>query len=108
MRYRILCDEHVDPQAVRYLERSGHDAVHVREALTLGVEDEHVADYASTENRVLRTNDRGFLDEARYPAITVLCYVDNRATAYELTAMIEELTDYYPTQEALPRVLFLS
>ena len=24
--YRVLCDENVDPQTVRYLERDGHDA----------------------------------------------------------------------------------
>jgi hypothetical protein len=55
----------------------------------------------------LLTNDRGFLDAADYPDLTVLCYTDNRASAYELTAMVAAATEYYPTQGDLPRVLFL-
>ena len=107
MSYRILCDEHVEPQMVRYLERSGHTAVHVSDALSLGVDDEAVAEYAVDRDFVLLTNDRGFLDQSRYPDLTVFCHTDNEAEAYELSAMIEDLTTYYPTQEEIPRVVFL-
>lgn len=81
MSYRILCDEHVAPQTTRYLNRSGHEAVHVQDALSLGVDDDDVAAYAVAENRALLTNDQGFLDPADYPDLTVLCYTNNRATA---------------------------
>ncbi len=107
MSYRILCDEHVEPQTTRYLARAGHDAVHVQDVLSLGADDEDIASYANTEDRALLTNDRGFLEKATFPELTVLCYTDNRASAYELTGMIEELTEYYPDQESLPRVVFL-
>ncbi|MFB6229108.1 MAG: DUF5615 family PIN-like protein [Halobacteriales archaeon] len=107
MSYRILCDEHVEPQTTRYLSRSGHDAVHVRETLSLGVDDDSIAAYAVAEDRVLLTNDRGFLDETEYPGISVLCYTNNQASAYDLNAMIVELAEYYPTQSDLPRVVFL-
>lgn len=107
MSYRILCDEHVAPQTTRYLNRSGHEAIHVQEALSLGVDDSDIATYAVAEERVLLTNDRGFLDLTEYPDLTVFCYTDNRASAYELTAMIETVTTYYPSQDDLPRVVFL-
>lgn len=107
MSYRILCDEHVEPQTVRYLERSGHTAAHVRDELSLGVDDEAVAEHAVDRDFVLLTNDRGFLDQSRYPNLTVLCYTDNEAEAYELSAMIEDVTTYYPTQEELPAAVFL-
>jgi hypothetical protein len=45
--------------------------------------------HAVAEERALLTNDRGFLDAADYPDLTVRCYTDHRATAYELTAMVE-------------------
>lgn len=108
MSYRILCDEHVEPQTVRYLRRAGHGAMHVRDELALGVDDEEIAQVARKGEYAILTNDRGFLDPERYPDITVICYTDNRATAYELAAMIEELTEYYPNHRDLPRVIFLS
>lgn len=107
MSYRILCDEHVAPQTTRYLNRSGHDALHVQDALSLGADDDEIAAYAVAENRALLTNDSGFLDSAAYPELTVLCYTDNKASAYELSAMIEALAEYYPDQSDLPRVQFL-
>ena len=62
MTFRILCDEHVEPQTVRYLQRSGHEAVHVRDVRSLGVDDA-VATYAREHGYSVLTNDRGFLDE---------------------------------------------
>jgi hypothetical protein len=38
MGYRLLCDENVHPETVEHLEADGHDAVHVREVLSPGVD----------------------------------------------------------------------
>lgn len=108
MSYRILCDEHVEPQTVRYLNRSGHDATHVRDELALGADDDAIARVAREHGYAILTNDRGFLDPAAYPNLTILCYPDNRASAYELAALIDELSQYYPTNGDLPRVTFLN
>ena len=107
MTYRLFCDEHVEPQTVRYLERSGHEAVHVSDVLSLGIDDDAIAAYARDHGYAILTNDRGFLDDSRHPDVTVICYTDNRASAYDLAAMVEELSTYYPDQESLPRVTFL-
>lgn len=113
--YRILRDENVDPQTVRYLERDGHDAEHVGDTLGLGTDDRIIAQYAveqppefGVDNRVLLTNDTDFLDAERYPDISVLLFTNNRAGAYELASMVGRLTSYYPDQDDLPREFYLS
>lgn len=70
MVFRIICDEHVEQQAVTYLERDGHDAVHVETALSLSAGDADIAAYAREEGRVVLTNDDDFLDTNEFPEIT--------------------------------------
>lgn len=108
MGYRILCDEHVEPQTIHYLSRGGHEAWHVQEVLSLGADDREVAAFAREKDAALLTNDRGFLDDEVYPDLSVLLYSDNRAQAYELAGMIDELTEYVPNQDNLPRVTYLN
>jgi predicted nuclease of predicted toxin-antitoxin system len=108
MAYRILCDENVDPHTVQYLEREGHEAIHVGEALALGVDDHEVAAYAHENEMVILTNDTDFLDPSLYPDQTVLFYTNNRIPAYELAALVTELTEYYPSQDDLPHELYIS
>lgn len=108
MTYRILCDENVDPQTVRYLERDGHEATHVEDTLSSSVDDAEVATYARENDYAILTNDTDFLDSAAFPDVRVLLYTDNRALAHELAAMVERLTTYYPSQSDLPREFYLS
>ena len=106
--YRVLCDENVDPQTVRYLERDGHDAEHVGDTVGLGTDDRIIAEYAVVFDRVLLTDDADFIDAERYPDIRVLLFTNNRVGAYELASMVERLTSYYPEQDDLPREFYLS
>lgn len=108
MAYRIICDEHIEQQIVTYLEREGHDAIHVETALSLSADDTDIAAYAREENRVVLTNDDDFLDTNEFPEITVLYYPDNEFPEYELAALVTELITYYPTQADLPRVVFVT
>lgn len=108
MGYRVLCDENVSPQTVRYLERGGHDAVHVREVLHLGVDDPSLARHARENGRVILTNDSDLLDDEDYPDVKVLYFPDNRLSAYELSTMVGRVSAFYPDQADLPRMVFLS
>jgi predicted nuclease of predicted toxin-antitoxin system len=108
MTYRILCDENVEPQTVRYLKRDGHEATHVRDALSLSVDDTEIVTYARENDSVILTNDTDFLDSAAFPDVTVLLYTNNRTPAHELAAMIGKLTRYYPSQDDLPREFYLT
>jgi len=105
--YHILCDEHVEPETVDLLEDDGHDAVHVQGVLELGVDDSALSEWAREHGYAILTNDRGFLKEKDHPGVTVLCYTDNRASAYELAEMVEELEAYFPTHDDLPDQCFL-
>jgi rRNA-processing protein FCF1 len=108
MTYRIICDEHVEKQTAEYLRREGHEAVHVEGTLGLSADDTDIGVYARENGRAVLTNDDDFLDEARFPEITVLYYPENERRAHELATMIAELPTYYPTQGDLPRVVFLT
>jgi hypothetical protein len=107
MTYRVVRDEHVEQQTTAYLQREGHEAVHVEEALNLSADADEIAAHARENGQVVLTND-DFLDEAEFPEIKVLCYPDNEQRAHGLAAMVAELTAYYPTQCALPAVVFLT
>lgn len=108
MAYRIICDEHIEQQIVTYLEREGHDAIHVETALSLSADDTDIAAYAREEDRVVLTNDDDFLDTDEFPKITVLYYPDNELPEHELAMMVSELTIYYPTQADLPHEVFVT
>lgn len=107
MGYRILCDENVPPQTVRYLRKAGHDAVHVSEVLGSGTDDPSVAAYASERNRLVLTNDADFLDDEKYPEQTVLYYPNNRLRPYEIAELVSEIHSALPEQANLPREVFL-
>ena len=108
MAYRLICDEHIDQQIVTYLEREGHNVVHVETALSLSADDADIAAYARQEGRIVLTNDDDFLDASEFPELTVFYYPDNELPEYDLVRMITELTRYYPTQTDLPRELFVT
>ncbi|MBS1263006.1 MAG: hypothetical protein MAG715_00173 [Methanonatronarchaeales archaeon] len=88
MAYRVLCDENVDPQVTRYLEKEGNVGVHVRDELGTGTTDAEIARYAAENNYVLPTNDSDFLDEEEYGNLKVLYFPDNRTLAYDLASLV--------------------
>lgn len=71
MHLRVLCDEHVPPQTAECIQKDGHEAAHVVDALGSGTDDPEIASYAVAEEYVLLTNDTDFLDASRFPRLTV-------------------------------------
>lgn len=108
MAYRVLCDENVDPQVVRYLVKEGHVAAHVRDELGLGATDTGIAEHATGNSYVLLTNDSDFLDEEAYGDLKVLYFPDNGIPAYELASLVAKAHSLCPSQDDLPRKLFLT
>lgn len=62
MPFRFILDEQVEPQIQSYLERAGHDVVHVRDLdeLGAGTDDSVVAEYSRSTGRYILTNDDDF------------------------------------------------
>ena len=64
---RFLLDANMPRSAAMLLERSGHDAVHVRDTALKHATDESIAEFARTGLRVIVTRDLDFADVRRYP-----------------------------------------
>lgn len=107
MTYRILCDENVEPQVSRYLEKQGHVSEYVPIVLGKGTTDEEIAQYAEKENFVVLTNDKDFLDDNRFPEVKVFYYSYSQTSAYDIAESVDEATSYFPDQGDLPRTVWL-
>lgn len=107
MSFRVCCDEHVPPRTVDYLEKDGHEAVHVRDVLEPGVDDDSIATFCTGSEYVLLTNDTDFLDSSTYPELSVLYYGNSDTPAYDLATAIAEVATYVNSTENLPRTTFL-
>jgi len=108
MRYRVLCDENVEPATVGELESRGFTATHVNNEPGKGSDDPELAAYAREHDYVILTNDTDFLDESKYPDVTVLFYANNRLSGHELARRVEELASLVPEQDDLPRETYLN
>lgn len=64
---RFLLDANMPRSAAMLLERSGHDAVHVRDTDLKHATDERIGEFARTGQRVIVTRDLDFADVRRYP-----------------------------------------
>jgi predicted nuclease of predicted toxin-antitoxin system len=106
--YRLLCDENIDPRAVDALSDLGIDAAHVNDAPGAGSDDPAVAARARSEGRRLLTNDTGFLDETRYPDVTVLYLPRADVPVGTIHDRIRELRELVPDSENLPTTVFLA
>ena len=106
--YRLLCDENVDPRAVDVLSDLGIDAAHVNDAPGKGSDDPAVAARARAEGRCLLTNDTDFLDEARYPDLTVLYLPRTDVSVGTIRNRVDELRELVPHPDNLPRTVFLT
>lgn len=101
MPFRFVLDEQVEPQVRRYLEREGHDAVHVRETdeLGAGADDSDVAAYSVSTGRHVLTNDDDFFTELTDDLPTVFYYPNQRLSAYKIVSIIEILDQQFVTTE---------
>jgi len=59
---RILADLHISPRTVNFLRQLGHDVVRVSEIMPATSSDAAIVDRASSENRIILTQDLDFSD----------------------------------------------
>ena len=90
--YSLLADENVERQAIRYLERQGHDATLVvdADALGPGTDDEAIREYGSEHGRLVLTSDDDFFafDES------FLFLPDDKMDAYDLAVVVDEISNH--------------
>lgn len=101
MPFRFILDEQVEPQVQRYLEREGHDVVHVREidGLGAGADDSEVATYSKSTGRHILTNDDDFYDELTDDLPTVFYFPNQRLAAYKIAVIIEIIEQQFTAVE---------
>jgi len=94
--WRFLLDENIEPKTVRYLEKEGIEAEHVRDVLGQGADDERdILPYTRTEDRVVVTSD--VADFAVVEGVDVVLLYDNTTPAHRTAAGLVALVDAYPT-----------
>jgi hypothetical protein len=103
MTFRFILDEQVEPQVQRYLEREGHDTVHVREINELGAgagaDDSEVAMHSMVTGRHILTNDDHFYGELTDDLPTVFYFPNQRLAAYKLVSIIEIIEQQFTANE---------
>jgi len=105
---RVLLDENVDRQVCPYVEREGHDAVHVVDVLEPGVDDTaDIAPYARKTDRIVVTKDTDFLsmDTAMHAGVFFLA--NHSLDAFEIATTIIAVGEAVSTREDVQDVLFL-
>lgn len=100
--WRFLLDENVDPKVATYLDKEDLFAVHVRDTVGQGADDEDdVLPYAREHDLTIVTSD--VTDFGALPneagAGVVLLY-DDTMPAYRVASALIAMVDAYPSREA--------
>ncbi len=100
--WRFLLDENVDPKVRMYLQKEGVFAVHVRDTLGQGADDEaDVVPYARTENLIIVTSDvKDFGIVPDKTRVEVILLYDDTMPAYRVAAALLRMIDAYPSRDA--------
>jgi predicted nuclease of predicted toxin-antitoxin system len=100
--WQFLLDENVDPKVATYLAKENLDAVHVRDTLGQGADDEaDVLPYAREKARIVVTSDVtdfGALPREAHAGIILL--YDDTMPAYRVASALITMVDTYPSREA--------
>lgn len=104
MSYCVLVDENTSPRVVDLLREKGHTAIHVTDALTVGVEDGAIADFATEHDYLVLTHDDDFLHPQYTAELSVLYYSDDTLASSELADRVDEVSRHVPDPAALPSV----
>jgi len=100
--WQFLLDENIDPKVATYLDKEGLFAVHIRETLGQGADDEDdVLPYAREHDLIIVTSDVkdfGALPDAVHAGVILL--YDDTMPAYQVAAALIAMVDAYPSREA--------
>lgn len=99
--WRFLLDENIDPKVATYLDKEEIFAVHVRDTIGQGADDEEdVLPYAQDNNLVMVTsdvNDFGTLPPDVHAGIVLL--YDDTMPAYRVASALLTMIDAYPSRD---------
>lgn len=99
--WRFLLDENIDPKVATYLEKEELFAVHVRDTLGQGADDEEdVLPYAHDHELVVVTSDLkdfGTLPSEAHAGIVLL--YDDTMPAYRVASALITMVDAYPSRD---------
>jgi predicted nuclease of predicted toxin-antitoxin system len=100
--WQFLLDENVDPKVATYLEKEELFAVHVRDTLGQGADDEDdVIPYAREHDLVIVTSDVkdfGGLPTTDHAGVVLL--YDDTMPAYRVASALLTMVDAYPGRDA--------
>jgi hypothetical protein len=100
--WAFLLDENIDPKVATYLAKEALDAVHVRDTLGQGADDEaDVLPHAREHDRIIVTSDvkdYGSLPPDSHAGVILL--YDDTMPAYRVAAALIALVDAYPDRDA--------
>lgn len=108
MTYRVLVDENTSPRVADALRETGHEAVHVTDALTEGVDDERIITFAREESYAIVTHDDDFLHEPNSTTVQILYYGDDTIDSSEIATRVDEVSKLVPDQTDLPAITSLT
>lgn len=98
--WRFLLDENIDPKVATYLHKEDIFAVHVRDTLGQGADDEEdVLPYAREHDLIVVTSDLkdfGALPDEAHVGIILL--YDDTMPAYRVAAALLKMVDAYPSR----------
>lgn len=102
--WQFLLDENIDPKVAMYLDKADLSAVHVRDVLGQGADDEaDVLPYAREHDYIIVTSDVkdfGGLPPAAHTGIILL--YDDTMPAYRVASALITMVDAYPNRDAFP------
>lgn len=100
--WRFLLDENIDPKVATYLEKEDIFAVHVRDSVGQGADDEEdVLPYARDNELIVVTSDlKDFGALSREAHAGVVLLYDDTMAAYRVASALITLVDAYPSREA--------
>lgn len=110
MSFRVLADENVDHRVVHRLRHNGHDVKHVEFVNTLGkgTNDESIARYSHSSNRLLLTNDDDFLTDFNEEAYSGLPFLEDETLSAEQVADIVHAIAEIVNQETVQGIFYVS
>lgn len=93
----LLADENIEQATIHYLRKLRHDVVWVGEipALGLGIDDESIAAFAATNNRLIITQDTDFFTQISVGQTAgVLFQRDQTLSARTVGDIVHEISQY--------------
>lgn len=100
--WRFLLDENIDPKVATYLDKEHLFAVHVRDTLGQGADDEDdVLPYARKHDLIVVTSDvKDFGDLPSESHAGVVLLYDDTMPAYRVASALITMVDAYPSRGA--------